>query len=150
MVFKDVSESTLIFLTGKSNNHEAKWHLGSVSDTRKNWQSATEVPVAQATGTLFEINQSIPKLNLQLSEKFLPQELNLDTGNGLSFEKGCFPGQEIIARVKYRGKINDTILNILGGVRSSCTYVGAPSLKQLSKCTTFVRVTKQFNDTFVK
>ena len=43
-------------------------------------------------------------------------------------------------RVKYRGKINDTILNILGGVRSSCTYVGAPSLKQLSKCTTFVRV----------
>ena len=105
VVFKDVSESTLIFLTGKSNNHEAKWHLGSVSDTRKNWQSATEVPVAQATGTLFEINQSIPKLNLQLSEKFLPQELNLDTGNGLSFEKGCFPGQEIIARVKYRGNV---------------------------------------------
>ena len=53
-------------------------------------------------------------------------------------------------RVKYRGKINDTILNILGGVRSSCTYVGAPSLKQLSKCTTFVRVSNQFNDTFVK
>ncbi len=53
-------------------------------------------------------------------------------------------------RVKYRGKIKDTILNILGGIRSSCTYVGAPSLKQLSKCTTFVRVTKQFNDTFVK
>ena len=53
-------------------------------------------------------------------------------------------------RVKYRGKINDTILNILGGVRSSCTYVGAPSLKQLSKCTTFVRVSSQFNDTFTK
>ena len=53
-------------------------------------------------------------------------------------------------RVKYRGIIKDTILNILGGLRSSCTYVGAPSLKQLSKCTTFVRVTKQFNDTFVK
>ena len=53
-------------------------------------------------------------------------------------------------RVKYRGKINDTVLNILGGVRSSCTYVGAPSLKQLSKCTTFVRVSSQFNDTFVK
>jgi GMP reductase len=53
-------------------------------------------------------------------------------------------------RVKYRGKIRDTILNILGGIRSSCTYVGAPSLKQLSKCTTFVRVAKQFNDTFIK
>jgi len=53
-------------------------------------------------------------------------------------------------RVKYRGKIQDTILNILGGLRSSCTYVGAPSLKQLSKCTTFVRVSNQFNDTFAK
>ncbi len=53
-------------------------------------------------------------------------------------------------KLKYRGKIKDTISNILGGVRSSCTYVGAPSLKQLSKCTTFVRVSNQFNDTFVK
>jgi len=51
-------------------------------------------------------------------------------------------------RIKYRGKIKDTISNILGGIRSSCTYVGAPSLKQLSKCTTFVRVSNQFNDTF--
>ncbi|MCH2545727.1 MAG: IMP dehydrogenase, partial [Alphaproteobacteria bacterium] len=50
--------------------------------------------------------------------------------------------------LKYRGKIKDTVLNILGGLRSSCTYVGAPSLKQLSKCTTFVRVNQQFNDTF--
>ena len=55
-----------------------------------------------------------------------------------------------IVRVKYRGKIKDTILNILGGIRSSCTYVGAPSLKQLSKCTTFVRVSNQFNDTFAE
>ena len=51
-------------------------------------------------------------------------------------------------QLKYRGKIKDTILNILGGIRSSCTYVGAPSLKQLSKCTTFIRVNQQFNDTF--
>jgi len=51
-------------------------------------------------------------------------------------------------QLKYRGKIKNTVLNILGGVRSSCTYVGAPSLKQLSKCTTFIRVNQQFNDTF--
>ena len=40
--------------------------------------------------------------------------------------------------------------NILGGLRSSCTYVGASSLKQLSKCTTFVRVNNQYNDVFGK
>ena len=55
-----------------------------------------------------------------------------------------------LVRVKNRGKIKETISNILGGIRSSCTYVGAPSLKQLSKCTTFVRVSNQFNDTFAK
>jgi len=57
-------------------------------------------------------------------------------------------GREVL--LKYRGKIKDTITNILGGVRSSCTYVGARSLKELSKCTTFVRVSNQFNDTLIK
>ena len=53
-------------------------------------------------------------------------------------------------RIPYKGRVNDTVLNILGGLRSSCTYVGAPTLKQLSKCTTFVRVNKQFNDVFLR
>jgi GMP reductase len=51
-------------------------------------------------------------------------------------------------KIQFRGKLDQSVKAILGGVRSSCTYVGAPSLKQLSKCTTFVRVTKQYNDTF--
>ena len=53
-------------------------------------------------------------------------------------------------QLPFRGKVELTIQDILGGIRSSCTYVGAPSLKQLSKCTTFVRVSNQYNDTFGK
>ena len=53
-------------------------------------------------------------------------------------------------KIKMKNSLDSTIRDILGGVRSSCTYVGASSLKQLSKCTTFVRVSSQFNDTFVK
>ena len=52
--------------------------------------------------------------------------------------------------VPYRGAVKDTILSILGGLRSACTYVGASSLKQLSKCTTFIRVNRQINEVFVK
>jgi GMP reductase len=52
--------------------------------------------------------------------------------------------------IEYKGTVNDTVLNILGGLRSTCTYVGAPTLKQLPKCTTFVRVNRQINDIFVK
>ena len=53
-----------------------------------------------------------------------------------------------MVRIPYRGALEETIKDILGGVRSTCTYVGAPSLKQLSKCTTFVRVNNQYNDIF--
>lgn len=51
-------------------------------------------------------------------------------------------------RVPYRGPVSKTILDLLGGLRSTCTYVGADNLKNLSKCTTFVRVTQQFNSVF--
>ena len=53
-------------------------------------------------------------------------------------------------KIQFRGELDNTIRDILGGVRSSCTYVGASTLKQLSKCTTFVRVNNQYNDTFGK
>ena len=53
-------------------------------------------------------------------------------------------------KIQMKNSLDSTIRDILGGVRSSCTYVGASSLKQLSKCTTFVRVNSQYNDTFGK
>ena len=52
--------------------------------------------------------------------------------------------------VKHKGSVKDTVLDLLGGLRSACTYVGAPTLKQLSKCTTFIRVNRQINDVFLK
>ena len=48
-------------------------------------------------------------------------------------------------QVPYRGPVNDTIIDILSGIRSACTYVGAKRLKTLSKCTTFVRVNNTHN-----
>ena len=52
--------------------------------------------------------------------------------------------------IPYRGPVTKTVLDILGGLRSTCTYVGAETLKQLPKCTTFIRVNRQINDVFVK
>ena len=50
--------------------------------------------------------------------------------------------------IPYRGDVRDTILNILGGLRSACTYVGAIKLKELPRRTTFIRVTQQLNSVF--
>ena len=50
--------------------------------------------------------------------------------------------------VEYRGKADETIKDILSGIRSACTYVGANRLKTLSKCTTFVRVNNTHNTVY--
>jgi GMP reductase len=55
-------------------------------------------------------------------------------------------GREVL--VPYRGSVVYTVQELLGGIRSTCTYAGAKTLKQLSKCTTFVRVTQQFNGVY--
>ena len=48
-------------------------------------------------------------------------------------------------KVEYKGPVENTIKDLLGGLRSTCTYVNARRLKDLSKCTTFVRVNHQVN-----
>lgn len=53
-------------------------------------------------------------------------------------------------KVPYRGPIDETIRDILGGMRSACTYVGAAHLKEMSKRVTFVRVTQQLNPVFAE
>ncbi|MGE5356111.1 MAG: GMP reductase [Deltaproteobacteria bacterium] len=50
--------------------------------------------------------------------------------------------------VEYKGKAENTMLDILGGIRSTCTYVGASKLKELSKRTTFIRVAEQENQVY--
>jgi GMP reductase len=55
-------------------------------------------------------------------------------------------GKEVL--VPYRGSINSTIQDILGGLRSTCTYAGARRIKDLTKCATFVKVNNTHNKVF--
>ena len=52
--------------------------------------------------------------------------------------------------VPYRGQVENTLLDILGGIRSTCTYVGASHLKELTKRTTFIRVAEQENRVYTE
>lgn len=52
--------------------------------------------------------------------------------------------------VPYRGDVESTLNDVLGGVRSTCTYVGASALKELTKRTTFIRVAEQENRIYTK
>jgi GMP reductase len=53
-------------------------------------------------------------------------------------------------QVPFKGDVIDTLHDILGGIRSTCTYVGASKLKELTKRTTFIRVLEQENRIFTK
>jgi len=55
-------------------------------------------------------------------------------------------GREVL--VPYRGDVAATVQDLLGGLRSTCTYAGALRLKHLMRCTTFVRCTQQFNGVY--
>jgi len=51
-------------------------------------------------------------------------------------------------KIEYRGDVIHTILNIQGGIRSTMTYIGAKKIKDIPKCTTFVRVNRQLNQIY--
>ncbi len=53
-----------------------------------------------------------------------------------------------LVNIPYKGRLEDTLLDLLGGVRSTCTYIGAKKIKDISKCTTFVCVNNQLNNYF--
>ncbi len=51
-------------------------------------------------------------------------------------------------KIKYKGALEDTVLSYLGGLRSTCTYINAKNIKNISKCTTFIKVNRQLNTIF--
>ena len=53
-----------------------------------------------------------------------------------------------VVSLPHKGPVESTLIEIIGGVRSACTYIGARRLKDMPKCATFVQVNKQVNEVF--
>jgi GMP reductase len=53
-----------------------------------------------------------------------------------------------VVQLPHKGPVDPTVIEILGGIRSTCTYIGAKRIKDMPKCTTFVRCTQQVNQVF--
>lgn len=70
------------------------------------WSAGRELPMANdALWRLGDIRAGLPSITSGVLEAFVPQMLNLQLIAGLSFTKGCYPGQEIVARMQYLGKL---------------------------------------------
>ena len=66
---------------------------------------AGSTPVGKPCWEWLEIHAGIPQLTPATQEQFVPQMLNLDLLDGINFKKGCYTGQEIVARTHYLGKV---------------------------------------------
>lgn len=69
-------------------------------------------PVGTPSWRWLDINAAIPWVSAKTSEEFVPQMIDFDQIGGVSFQKGCYPGQEIIARTRYLGKVKRHLFRV--------------------------------------
>ena len=99
-------EVSVIKLPG-TPSHARFEFIGETEAIKKIWEQLDvhATPIGFPAWQLLDVMSAQPQVTLATSEEFVPQMLNLDVIDGVSFKKGCYPGQEIVARVKYLGKI---------------------------------------------
>jgi folate-binding protein YgfZ len=80
---------------------------GPLARIQRLWESCatSATPVGDDAWAWLDIQAGIPQIYTETVEAFVPQMANLDAINGISFKKGCYPGQEIVARMRYLGKL---------------------------------------------
>lgn len=127
ITFTDVSDQMVCFIgaggllkqnadTNEVNQHKQYCtirtqaglvYFGTVEALTAQWQALTALgfkPVGDNAGHLLAIKNAIPAVYSQSVEAFIPQHTNLDNLDAINFKKGCYTGQEIIARLHYLGK----------------------------------------------
>jgi folate-binding protein YgfZ len=67
--------------------------------------AATLAQGDDAAWMLSQVHAGVPQIDLATQEKFVPQMVNFELLGGVNFKKGCYPGQEIVARSQYLGKL---------------------------------------------
>ena len=81
--------------------------IGTLADLKSIWNKLDvhAAPVGSGPWALLDILAGIPDLHPETTDAFVPQMINLDLLGGISFSKGCYTGQEIVARTHYLGKL---------------------------------------------
>jgi folate-binding protein YgfZ len=80
---------------------------GPAAEVAQLWPrlAASATPAGSAAWSLLEIEAGVPTIYPQTQDRFVPQMCNLDRLGGISFDKGCYTGQEVVARVHYLGAV---------------------------------------------
>jgi tRNA-modifying protein YgfZ len=119
----DSEAGTLIRLADADGMPRYQW-IAAENAARNAWPSLSKTlaPAGAAAWRLSEIRAGIPQITSATQEQFVPQMINFELIGGVNFKKGCYPGQEIVARTQYLGKLKRRTL--LASVASSRAAAG--------------------------
>ena len=98
------NDITVLRLPGISPRFEL---VGELPQIQALWQqlAAHAVPVGAPVWSLLDIQMGVPEVFTSSADEFVPQMVNLTALGGVNFKKGCYPGQEIVARMQYLGTL---------------------------------------------
>ncbi|MCW8899464.1 MAG: folate-binding protein [Gammaproteobacteria bacterium] len=118
-------EMTIIKLPGTLPCYEVH---GPVEKVKVLWQKLQNdaVAVGENSWNLLTIRAGIPEIVAETVEAFVPQMVNLQAINSLSFTKGCYPGQEVVARMHYLGKLKRRLF--IGSVETDTLPIPGQSI----------------------
>lgn len=102
---------TLLRLADSGNAPRYQW-ITTPETAQQAWLQLTKdlTPAGEPAWRLTEIEAGVPQVTLPTQEQFVPQMINYEVIGGVNFKKGCYPGQEIVARSQYLGKLKRRML----------------------------------------
>jgi tRNA-modifying protein YgfZ len=102
---------TLIRLADADEAPRFQW-VAPVQTAQQAWPQlvSTLQPTGASVWRLLDIRAAIPMVVQATQEQFVPQMINFEVVGGVNFRKGCYPGQEIVARSQYLGKLKRRML----------------------------------------
>lgn len=105
------NDYTVIKLAGPHPRFEV---YGELEPMTHLWQhmDVHAAPIGADAWSMLDILAGIPNIYPETSEAFVPQMINLQVINGVSFKKGCYTGQEVVARMQYLGKLKRQMYRI--------------------------------------
>lgn len=107
---------TILNVSAKVSDSSQRFQIyGDLKDIKTLWQqcSATATPINTNGWDYLNIQAGLPKITQASSEAWIPQMVNLIATDGVDFKKGCYPGQEVVARLNYLGKTKRRMYRLL-------------------------------------
>lgn len=103
----DVLQSDALTIVRLHGPHPRFEIYGELDGMQKLWTllDVRAAPVGEEAWRLLDIRAGVPVVYAATADAFVPQMVNMQLVDGLSFTKGCYPGQEVVARMQYLGKL---------------------------------------------